>query len=177
MLCVATFSLPERRSSTVYRRWQQQLGRHRQPLGQRRPRLGRWLELHARDQPDLASNRSMRTSAMQATSAATTTSPSHPSPTASNLPNSTTYRGRLVRPLLLCAARAAPAAAGTPAPAAAASAGAACPPILLPKPWRCGKINVSKRRFIWRLRDTLRLVTKVYSYLFYMKKPLLSRGP
>jgi hypothetical protein len=47
----------------------------------------------------------------------------------------------------------------------------------LPKPWRCGKINVSKRRFIWRLRDTLRLVTKVYSYLFYMKKPLLSRGP
>ncbi|MCI7331462.1 MAG: hypothetical protein MR866_08460 [Selenomonadaceae bacterium] len=24
------------------------MGRHRQPLGQRRPRLGRWLELHAR---------------------------------------------------------------------------------------------------------------------------------
>ena len=135
MLCVATFSLPERRSSTVYRRWQQQLGRHRQPLGQRRPRLGRWLELHARDQHDIASNRSMRTRAMQATSTATTTSPSHPSPTASNLPNSTTYRGRLVRPLFALVSH----------------------PFTLPNPCRCSKINMSQvRRGILRLMRRFR---------------------
>jgi len=106
--------------------------------------------------PTIVLNRSMRTPATRVTSTATTTSPSHPSPIASNPQNSTTYPGGRINPAaIFCIPP---------------------PPIPLPRPWRCGKINMSKRRFIWRLRSTLRLVTEVYSYLFYMKKPPAKQG-
>ena len=95
MLCVATFSLPELRPAAVRRRRQQQWGGtdNRWGNGVRGWGVG-WSCMLASTSPSTASNRSMRTRAMQATSTATTTSPSHPSPTASNLPNSTTYRCR-----------------------------------------------------------------------------------